>query len=69
VYPVPEVAIDDRDVLVGIALAFMRRLAKIDPVREHSVEQLLLDRTATLRADALAAQLARSTVAEPVATN
>jgi hypothetical protein len=56
---VPRLAVDDRVVLAGIAVALVDRLADVGAVVEHPVEVLLVDPVAARRADAARADLAR----------
>ena len=62
---VPRLAVDDRVVLAGIAVALVHRLADVGAVVQHPVEVLLVDPVAARRADAPLADLPRQFRARP----
>ena len=62
---VPNLAVDDRVVFAGIAVALVDRLAKVCPVRKYPVEVLLVDPVAARRPDAARADLPRQFGARP----
>ena len=66
---VPGLAVDDRVVLAGIAVALVDRLAEVGAVVQHPVEVLLVDPVAARACGCRAAPSSRaSSVPEPIST-
>ena len=55
---VPDIAVDDRVMLAGVAVALVDRLAEVGAVREQPVEILLVDPVAAWRREAACVDLA-----------